>query len=459
MTFDLGETYEEYADRSFELHAKHLNPQLPRVLRTIGMDRDYVRAAGPYLYDDKGDRYLDFLSGFGTYGVGRHHPVVRKAMQDVIALDLPDIVHFHTPPLAAALADRLLARAPGLDRVYFCNSGTEAVEAALKFARFATGRRRIVYIDHAFHGLTTGALSVNGAAEFRKGFEPLLPDVGIKLGDLDALARELKRGDVAALIIEPILGKGVHVPPPGWLAAAQKLLREHGALLIADEVQTGMGRTGKFFAYQWEDGVEPDIVTVAKALSGGYVPIGATLARDWVFKKVYSTMDRVLVHDCTFGGNNQAMAAGLATLAVLDDEDLIGNCARMGDAFVAGLTPLIDKYELFAQVRGRGLMIGLEFGKPRSLKLRAGWTALQAARHGLFAQMVVVPMFQRHRVLTQVAGDHMDVIKLLPPYVIGQDDVDHFVAGFVDVMDDAHKGTGLMWDFGRTLIKQAMTNR
>jgi ornithine--oxo-acid transaminase len=218
-----------------------------------------------------------------------------------------------------------------------------------------------------------------------------------------------------------------------------------------------MGRTGKMWAYEWEDGVEPDIVTVAKALSGGYIPIGATLTKDWIFKKVYSTMDRVLVHDCTFGGNNQAMVAGLATLAVLEDEDLVGNCQRIGDAFQDALRPLTDKYELFADVRGRGLIIGLEVGKPRSLKLRAGWTTLQAARSGLFAQMVVVPLFQRHRMLTQVAGDHMDVIKLLPPYVISQRDVDNFTAGFVDVMDDAHKGTGLMWDFGRTLIKNALT--
>ncbi|MGR6999644.1 aspartate aminotransferase family protein [Yinghuangia aomiensis] len=457
MTFDLGETLEQYRGQEFELTAKHLNPQLPRVLQTIGFHRDYVRAEGPYLYDETGAEYLDFLSGFGTYGVGRHHPVVRKAMQDVIALDLPDIVHFATPTLAVALADRLLKTTPHLDRVYFCNSGTEAVEAALKFARFATGRKRIVYVDHAFHGLTAGSLSVNGAKEFRKGFEPLLPDSAIKLGDLDALERELKRGDVAAFIMEPIQGKGVLIPPPGFMAAAQKLLRQHGALLIADEVQVGMGRTGKFWAYEWEDGVEPDIVTVAKALSGGYVPIGATITKDWIFKKVYSTMDRVLVHDCTFGGNNQAMAAGLATLAVLEDEDLVGNCQRMGDAFQASLKPLQDKYELFADVRGRGLMVGLEFGKPRSLKLRAGWSTLKAARTGLFAQMVVVPLFQRHRMLTQVAGDHMDVIKLLPPYVIGQHDVDNFTAAFVDVMDDAHKGTGLMWDFGRTLIKQALT--
>ena len=369
--------------------------------------------------------------------------------------DLADLIQFDSPLLAGLLAEKLLARAPHLDRVYFGNSGTESVEAALKFARYATGRPRIVYCDHAFHGLTTGSLSVNGEAEFRDGFDPLLPDTAIALGDLEALEAELRKGGVAALLVETIQGKGVHLPPPGWLKAAHELLKAHGALLICDEVQAGVGRTGKFFAYEYED-VQPDIVTVAKALSGGFVPVGATLAKDWIFEKVYSSMDRVLVHDSTFGSNAMAMVAGLATLQVLEDEDLIANAERMGALLLDGLTERIDKYEMLTAVRGRGLMIGFEFGKPRSLKLKAGWNTLQAARKGLFAQMVVVPLFQRHRILTQVSGDHVDIIKLLPPLTIGEPEVERFLDAFDDVMRDAHKGTGLMWDFGRTLVTQAV---
>ncbi len=347
----------------------------------------------------------------------------------------------------------------GLDRVFFGNSGTEAVETALKFARYATGRRRILYADHAFHGLTTGSLSVNGENGFRKGFDPLLPDTAIPLGDLGALAKELKRGDVAALIVEPIQGKGVQAPPPGWLRAAQDLLHEHKALLICDEVQTGIGRTGEFFAYQDEEGVLPDLVCAAKALSGGYVPVGATLGKGWIFEKVYSSMDRVLVHSASFGSNAQAMAAGLATLEVIRDEQVVENARKVGDYFRARLTALVDRYELLAEVRGRGLMIGIEFGRPKSLKLRTGWTALQAARKGLFAQMVVVPLLQRHRILTQVSGDHLEVIKLIPPLIITERDVDRFVEAFTEVMEDAHRGSGLMWDFGRTLVKQAVGSR
>jgi ornithine--oxo-acid transaminase len=202
--------------------------------------------------------------------------------------------------------------------------------------------------------------------------------------------------------------------------------------------------------------VQPDIVTVAKALSGGFVPVGATMAKDWVFEKVYSSMDRVLVHDSTFGSNAMAMVAGLATLQVIEDEGLIENAERMGALLLEQLSARIEKYEMLTEVRGRGLMIGFEFGKPRSLKLKAGWNTLQAARKGLFAQMVVVPLFQRHRILTQVSGDHVDIIKLLPPLTIGEREVERFLDAFDDVMRDAHKGTGLMWDFGRTLVTQAV---
>ncbi|MEU2629047.1 aspartate aminotransferase family protein [Kitasatospora sp. NPDC007106] len=456
---DLAALLAHRAVERYELHAKYLNPQLPRMLHTIGFDKYYERAEGPYFYDADGNEYLDMLAGFGIFALGRHHPVVRAAVQQVMDLGLPDLTRFDCSPLPGLLAERLLAEAPGLDRVFFGNSGTEAVETALKFARCATGRRRILYCDHAFHGLTAGSLSVNGESGFRKGFEPLLPDTAVPLGDLGALEKELKKGDVAALIVEPIQGKGVHAAPPGWLYAAQELLHAHKALLICDEVQTGIGRTGDFFAYQHEEGVRPDLVCAAKALSGGYVPIGATLGKDWIFDKVYSSMDRVLVHSASFGSNAQAMAAGLATLHVMRDAQVVANARKVGDLFRGRLAELVDRYELLADVRGRGLMIGIEFGRPKSLKLRTGWTALQAARKGLFAQMVVVPLLQRHRILTQVSGDHLEVIKLIPPLIITEKEVDRFVDAFTEVMDEAHRGSGLMWDFGRTLVKQAVGGR
>ena len=456
MTFDLSALLAAHRDDGYELYGRYLNPQQPRVLHAIGFDKVYARAEGAYLYDADGNPYADFLAGFGVFAAGRNHPVIRRALHDALDAQLADWTQFDCGPLPGLLAERLLARAPGLERVFFCNSGTEAVESALKFARYATGRGRIVYCDHAFHGLTTGSLSVNGSAEFRRGFDPLLPDSSIPLGDLDALAAELRRGDVAALIIEPIQGKGVHMPPDGFLTAAASLLHSRGALLICDEVQSGFGRSGRFFAYQHEN-VVPDIVTVAKALSGGFVPVGAMLAKDWIFEKIYSSMDRVMVHSTTFKGGVLAMTAGLAALAVLDDEGLTENAARTGEALKTSLTALAHKYDVLADVRGRGLMIGLEFGRPSSLKLRPGWSMLQTARVGLFAQMVVVALFQRHRILTQVSGDHTEVIKLLPPLTISDAEVTLFREAFAEVMNEAHRGSGLMWDFGRTLIKQAVT--
>jgi ornithine--oxo-acid transaminase len=455
--FDLARLLTERGGERYELHRRHGNTQLPRMLHAIGFDKIYVRGDGCFLYDDDGTEYLDMLAGFGVFALGRNHPVVRTAIHQVVDAGLADLTQFDAPPLAGLLAEDLLSRVPHLDRVYFGNSGTEAVEAALKFARYATGRPRVVYCDHAFHGLTAGSLSVNGADEFRGGFGPLLPDTAVPLGDLKALERELRRGDVAGFLIEPIQGKGVAVAPPGYLAAAQDLLRRHKALLIADEVQTGIGRTGDFFAFQ-HDGVEPDIVAAAKALSGGYIPVGATLARDWIFQKVYSSMDRVLVHDSTFGSNAQAMAAGLATLHVLDTEGVVENARRIGDILRARLAELVPRYELLREVRGRGLMIGVEFGRPSSLKLRAPWTALQVARKGLFAQTIVHALFHRHQILTQVSGDHLEVIKLIPPLTIGEAEVDRFVDAFVDVMDEAHRGSGLVWGFGKTLIKQVRTH-
>src|SRR5580704_3513997 len=432
MDFDLPGLLAAHRDDGYELYGRYLNPQQPKVLHAIGFDKVYERAEGAYLYDSDGHPYADFLAGFGVFAAGRNHPVIRQALHDALDAHLADWTQFDCGPLPGLLAQRLLAKAPGLDRVFFCNSGTEAVESALKFARYATGRRRVIYWDHAFHGLTTGSLSVNGSAE-------------------------LRQGDVAALIIEPIQGKGVHMPPDGFLTAASALLHEHGALLIADEVQSGFGRTGKFFAYQHEE-VVPDIVTVAKALSGGFVPVGAMLAKDWIFEKVYSSMDRVMVHSTTFKGGVLAMAAGLASLAVLDDEHLVENAARTGDALRSALVELAGRFDVLADVRGRGLMIGLEFDKPSSLRARTSWNMLQKARVGLFAQMVVVALFQRHRILTQVSGDHMEVIKLIPPLMIGDTEVKLFNDAFAEVLEDASRARGLIWDFGRTLVKQAVRN-
>jgi acetylornithine/succinyldiaminopimelate/putrescine aminotransferase len=455
VAFDIRQLLSDRSGEGYSLQTDYVNAQVPKMLHAIGFDKQFVRADGAHYWDADGNRYLDMLAGFGVFAVGRNHPVVRAALHDVLDAGLADMLQFDAPLLMGLLAEELVKRSPGMERVYFCNSGSEAVEAALKFARCATGKPRILFCDHAYHGLTAGTLSVNGAAEFRKGFDPLLPDTKIPFGDLDALDRELRKGDVAALLIEPIQGKGVNIAPDGFLRDAQVLLKGRGALLIADEVQSGLGRTGKFYAHHYDD-VQPDIITVAKALSGGFVPVGATLMRPGIFEKVYSSIDRVFVHASTFMGNALAMTAGLATLSVLDDEKLVDNAAERGAELLAGLREIAANQPTIVDVRGRGLMIGIEFGKPTTIRGKAMWQTLNAARKGLFAQMVVVPLFTEHRVLTQVAGDHMAVIKLIPPLTFTSEDVQEFLRAFAAVMETADKPSGLALDFGKTLVKQAL---
>lgn len=457
MGFDLRAVLDARQGENFPLYARHVNPQLVRVLRAIGFDRHYVRGEGPYLFDDQGRRYLDFLSGFGVFALGRSHPAIKKALHEAIDADLANLVQMDAALLPGVLAEELVRRCPpGMKRVFFTNSGTEAVEAALKFVRAATGRPRVVYCDHAFHGLTYGSLSANGGSDFRKGFGPLLPGFDrVPFGDAEALERALAPRDVAGFVAEPIQGKGVNVAPPAYWDNVQEICRRHGTLLVLDEVQTGLGRTGRMWAHE-HYGLVPDVMTISKALSGGFVPVGAMVCSEAVSDAVFSSMDRALVHSSTFKNNQLAMVAALATLQTIDDEDLVDRARLTGLALEKGLAPLVERYELFHEVRGKGLMLGLVFGEPRSFRLRARFRALELARSGLFAQTIVGPLFQRHGILTQVAGDAMNVVKLLPPLVCGQEDVDQFVGALDDVLGDAHRGSSLVYDFARTLAKASL---
>ena len=457
MPFDVAQALATRHGENFTLHEEHLNAQLARVLKTLGFDRYYVRGEGCYLWDDRGEKYLDFLAGFGVYALGRSHPAIKAALHQAIDLDLPNMVQMDCALLPGLLAEQLLARShQNMRRVFFCNSGAEAVESAIKFARQYTKRSGIVYAEHAFHGLTTGALSLNGGEEFREGFGPLLPDtVAVPFGDIDALRTQLAKGTAAAFVVEPIQGKGVYTAPAEYWREAQELCRRYRTLFVIDEVQTGLGRTGKFFAHEhWN--LEPDIVTVSKALSGGYVPVGAMITTEKVFASVYSSIEKALKHSTTFGRNQLAMVAGLATLATFDDEKIVQRAHDTGYAFRAALEPLVEKYEMLHDVRGLGLMIGLEFGAPETKALRRRFNMLERLRTAMFAQLIVVPLFHRHRILTQVAADNVNIVKLLPPLVAGQEEVDYFTAALDDVLADAHNGSSLIFEFGRTMAKGAL---
>lgn len=443
-----------------ELQAQYINPPFAKVLKTIGFDKNWVKGQGAYLWDDQGDRYLDFLSGYGVFAVGRNHPVVRSELQKVMDMDLPNLVKMDTPILSGLLARELLKRAAhtACDTVFFANSGAEAVEAAMKFARAHTGRDAFLYLNSSYHGLTLGTLSINGCEHFRDGFGELYESQSLNLGDLSALESALRTKKFAGFVFEPVLGKGVHYPRDGYANyynEAQALCKKYGTLFIADEVQSGMGRTGKFFAHEhWN--LQPDMITLSKALSGGYVPVSAVLVPRHIHKKTFSSMDRSVVHSSTFSQNDLSMAAGLITLKVMEEEKLIENAAKMGELFLELCRPLVERFEMLKEVRGKGLMVGFEFGKPKSLSLNMGWKLVHAADKSLFGQLIVLPLFSKHKILTQVAGHSVDIIKLLPTYTINEQDVRHFVRAFEDVLTELHKFPGSIWDVGAQLAKAAM---
>jgi ornithine--oxo-acid transaminase len=459
MSLDIAELFAEREGERYALHSRHLNEQMVRLLRTIGYDVGFRRGSGSYLFDRAGVRYLDLLSGFGVFALGRNHPAVRDALKNVLDGELPNLVQLDVSPLAGILAERLLKYAPYLDKVFFANSGTEAVEAAIKFARTATGRPGIVYCDHAYHGLTYGALSLNGDAIFRDGFEPLLPNCArIPFNDVPALERALSARDAAAFIVEPIQGKGVNMPADDYLNSAAEICRRYGTLLVADEIQTGLGRTGRFFAVEhW--GVEPDMILIAKSLSGGHVPCGAVLTRKWIFEKLFNRMDRAVVHGSTFAKNDLAMAAGLAMLDVLETERLVERAERTGERLIRELSTMIPRHELLIDVRGKGLLIGLEFGAPSSLTLKASWNVVETASKGLFCQLVTIPLFKEHKILCQVAGHGSHTIKLLPTLILTNEDCDWIVRAFDDVIAGAHRVPGAIWSLGKTLVEHAVRAR
>ncbi|HVU26423.1 MAG TPA: aspartate aminotransferase family protein [Verrucomicrobiae bacterium] len=458
---DICALLKENEGRNYELHAEHINPSNAKTLKTIGFDRCYVRAEGQYLWDTEGTKYLDFLSGYGVFSLGRNHPEVRRVLIDFMNADYPSLVKMEAPLLAGLLAEELKKRMPNqLDMVFFANSGAEGVEAAIKYARCATRKPAILHCQKAFHGLTYGALSLNGDESFREGFAPFLTDCRmIPFNDLAALERELQKKDVAAFVVEPVQGKGVNIPSPGYLREAAALCRKHGALFIDDEVQAGMGRTGKFLAIEHDSDVDPDIVILSKALSGGYVPVAAVLCKKWIHEKVFSSMQRSVVHSSTFSQGSFAMAAGLAALDVIDRQNLIAQARDLGNRLGEGIRAMIPRFEFLKEVRWRGLMMGIEFGSPRSLGLKTAWGLMHALDKNLFPQAAVIPLLDKHHILTQVAGHHIDVIKLLPPLVISGEDVEWFLSAFEEVLTQMHKFPGPAWDVIADIGKMAVTSR
>jgi len=439
-----------------ERYAQNVNPEWVRLLDLLQMNVRYERCLGTELFVEDGRRVLDFLSGYCVHNIGHNHPDVVRALQAELERCGPAMIQTHVADLAGELAEKLCMRGGGrLAKVFFASSGSEGVEAAIKFARAHTRRAGVLSAEHAFHGLTCGALSLMSDKFWREGFGPLLADTAaIPFGDLRALQRELKSKRFAAFIVEPIQSEaGVCVPDREYLRAAESLCRRFGTLFVLDEVQTGMYRTGPFLAAHYF-GVEPDMVILAKAMSGGLVPCGAVLMSDAVYRSVYSSLPRAFVHTSTFSENSLAMRAALATLEVLETEKLGQRSIEAGKYLQARLAEALGDFAMVKEVRGVGLLMGIEFQPPRQLHLRVPYQGFAAVHPAMFGQIVVMRLFRDSGFLTQICGNNFMVLKVAPPLVVTDGQLDAFVRAVHDVVVLAHS-PGAFWSEALGLARRA----
>ncbi|MGB9858663.1 MAG: aspartate aminotransferase family protein [Moorellaceae bacterium] len=435
-----------------EYYKRYINPGLVGLLSLLDFDKQFVRAEGVYVWDKEGRRYLDFLGGYGALNLGHNPPEVLAALEEV--RQRPNLLQASLNPLAAALAHNLAEITPGdLSRVFFCNSGTEAVEGALKLARAATGRSKIIYCENSFHGKSFGSLSVTGRSKYQKPFAPLLPGCEpVPFNDGAALQQKLAKGDVAAFIVEPIQGEGgVIVPEDGYLAEARELCDKYGSLLIIDEIQTGFGRTGYLFACEHE-GIVPDIMCLAKSLGGGVIPLGAYITRPAIWERAYGGPDRCLLHTSTFGGNTLAMAAGLAAVQSIVNNDLAGQAREKGRFFLERLSRLKEKSPLLKEVRGRGLLVGLEFNQPSgSLLDRLTLGKLSELSQEYLGSLVAGELMNKYQIITAYTLNNPNVIRLEPPLTVGYEDLEKVARALEEIL--LHRGLlGIAWSSTRTAL-------
>ena len=442
----------QLAGRAAQLHERYINPILVGLGRNNGFIKTFVRGQGMELWDADGKVYLDFVAGFGSLNLGHNHPAVVRAVAAALQEQAPGFAQSAVNPLAAALAEQLVTLAPpGLEMVFFANSGTEAVEAGLKLARAATRRPGLLSCERSFHGKSLGSLSVTGNDTYQRPFAPLLPECqAIPFGDPEALERALHSRRFAAFIVEPIQGEGgMIVPPAGYLRSAQEMCRAAGTLLIVDEVQTGMGRTGTLFAVD-EEGAEPDILILAKSLGGGLVPLGAMLSRRDLWMKAYGSAQTFALHSSTFGGGSLACAAGLETLRVLREENLCARARERGEQLYRGLEQLCGRCGLFRGVRGRGLMLGLEFQPMPDTMVKhfkgmdpSGTTALLVPNlddliHSIPGMYAMQILLQVHGIYTQVTRSNPRVLRIQPPLIVSEEQVRRFLDALESACQELH---------------------
>ena len=416
------------------LYQERVNPQWVRLLEVLRMNARYTRCEGTELFTEDGRRILDFLSGNCVHNLGHNHPTVIEAVKDALEHRGPAMLANYVPELAGELADKLCWRAGGrATKVYFCSSGSEGVEAAIKFSRAHTRRNGLLYAEGAFHGLS------------------MLADTeAVPFGNLATLELKLASKRFAAFIVEPLQSEGgVRVPPPAYLETAQALCRRHGTLFVVDEVQTGLYRTGRFLASH-HCNIEPDMFVLAGALSGGLIPSAALLMSDQVYESVHGSIDRT----SAFSENGLAMRAGLATLEALEREHLGERALDAGDYLRTRLREALTGYEMVKDVRGLGLLNGIEFQAPRKLALRVSFQAFGKIHPGMFGQVVVMRLFQQG-FLTQMCGNNCMVLKVAPPLVVKEREADEFVHAVTYAVEMMHS-SGTFWSDALGLARRAI---
>ncbi len=443
-------TPSDLARLAADQYQRYINPVLAALGKTSGFLKTFVRGEGCHLWDAAGNRYLDFVSGFGSLNLGHNHPAVVAAIQTAMSSLSPGFAQAAINPYAAALADRLVSCSPpGLKMVSFTNSGAESIEAAIKLVRITSERSRILYCHGSYHGKTLGALSITGNRKFQKPFAPLVDGMdAVEFGDLQRLAAELNTRKYAAFFVEPFQCEGgMHVPPPGYLNEVERLCRDSGTLLVLDEIQTGLGRTGKLFCAD-HYGISPDIMTLAKSLGGGLVPCGAMLCRSELWMKAYGSVENFALHTSTFAGGSLAMAAGLATLEVLEQGDLVENCERRSAQLLDGLRGLASRNDLIAEIRGQGLLAGIEFN-PMPANIVRHFAAHDAtgvshfmAPHALDHIRNLSPIYVMQTLLdefgiyTQIARSKPSVLRVQPPLCVSESQIALFLEALEKCCDE-----------------------
>lgn len=444
-----------YSDIS-SLYRQHLNPQFIELIETIGYQRLFVKAEGCWVWDDQGRKYLDLLAGFGSMNLGHYHPKLVQALQTAVLNQPYNFLHIGPQTSAATLAKKLCELAPqGLDRVLYSCTGAEAVEGALKIARLATGREQFVHVENSYHGTSLATLGLMGKPKKKSIFGSLTP-LGIEIphNDLEALEKVLKKKRVAAFIVEPILGEGgVQIPPNDYLDRALDLCHDYGALLIVDEIQTALGRTGHFF-YTRLMQKAPDIVTIGKSLSGGLIPISATLTRSDLYHKAFSSASRFDLHNSTFAGSALGCAVANETLQQLQQLNLCQSSTDKGKYFLSQLRTHLKGHPLVIDVSGEGLLLRIELG-PTDQTFLGRWASglVRKSAEMAVGQWLSLRLLE-NGVILQPSAHRWDVLKINPPLTITTEDIDYAVQKIALVFQESKSLGPLFFDLGKRLISK-----